>query len=197
MGLIPKVYYFYKLTNDSFVKKFLLIPVFFLVIISTAFGPAANYQSVDTGAKIKAVYIYNFTKYIEWPSDYQSGEFIIGILGDNDALFKELDNMSKVKKVASRSFSIKKITSTSDLDKPHIIYIPKNSKVTLATAALQVKNKSTLLVTEEPGLAKRGAAINFIIVGNRQKFELNKTNVESHNLKVAPTLEKLAILVNN
>ena len=45
-------------------------------------------------------------------------------------------------------------------------------------------------------MAKQGSAINFVIVGSRQKFELNKSNVEKHNLKVASTLENLAVLVN-
>ena len=45
-------------------------------------------------------------------------------------------------------------------------------------------------------MAKQGSAINFVIVGSRQKFELNKTNVTKHNLKVASTLEKLAVIVN-
>ena len=45
-------------------------------------------------------------------------------------------------------------------------------------------------------MAKKGSAINFVVEGNRQKFELNKSNVERHNLKVASALEKLAVLVN-
>lgn len=177
-------------------KKLIAILFILTLFISTAFSPNIRRQKVDTNAKIKAVFIYNFTKYIEWPSDYQDGEFTIGILGENEALYKELDNMSKVKKVANRSFSIKKIASVNDIGKPHILYIPANSKISLATAVLQVKNKSTLIVTEKPGLAKLGSAINFIIVGNRQKFELNKSNAERHNLKVASVLEKLAVLVN-
>ena len=177
-------------------KKVFFICALLVLFMSSAFAPASAPGKVDTNAKIKAVFIYNFTKYIEWPSDYQSGVFTIGILGKNEALFKELDNMSKVKKVANRTFSIKQINSLTEMEKPHILYIPKDSEMSLSTAAEHVKNKSTLLVTEKPGLAKQGSAINFIIVGNRQKFELNKANVESHNLKVAAVLENLAVLVN-
>ena len=196
MSLIPKVYYFYKLTNKQFVKKFSTVILLFIFTIGTAFSPDFNNQKVDTNAKIKAVFIYNFTKYIEWPSDYQSGEFTIGILGDNPALFKELDNMSKVKKVANRAFKIKSISSVEDLNKQHILYIPEDSKASVSSVISKLKGKSTLLVTESPGLAKQGSAINFIIVGNRQKFELNKTTVSNHNLKVSSTLEKLSVLVN-
>ncbi|MBL4710620.1 MAG: YfiR family protein [Flavobacteriales bacterium] len=196
MSLVPKVYYFYKLTKKEFVKKLSTVILLLVFTIGSAFSPALSNQNVDTNAKIKAVFIYNFTKYIEWPSDYQTGEFTIGILGENPALFKELDNMSKVKKVANRDFRIQSIESVEDLKKQHILYIPKGNNISISLVNSKLKGKSTLLVTEAPGLAKQGAAINFIIVGNRQKFELNKTTVSNHNLKVSSTLEKLSVLVN-
>lgn len=175
-----------------------LIAVFLslVLIVSTAFTDSYDNQKVDTNAKIKAVFIYNFTKYIEWPSNYKSGEFTIGILGDNEALYEELAKMSKVKKVANQSFSIEKYSKVSDIRSPHILYIPDDSSSQLNAAVSRLKDKSTLIVTEKPGLAKKGSAINFIIEGNRQKFELNKTIAENHNLKVASTLENLAVLVN-
>lgn len=177
-------------------KKFSTVILLFVFTIGTAFSPDLSNQKVDTNAKIKAVFIYNFTKYIEWPSDYQSGEFTIGIFGENPALFKELDNMSKVKKVANRSFKIENVESLDDLNNQHILYIPKESNASVSAVVSKLKGKSTLLVTEAPGLAKQGADINFIIVGSRQKFELNKTTVSNHNLKVSSTLEKLSVLVN-
>jgi len=196
MRLEPKVYYFYKLTKKEFVKKFSSILLIFFLTISMAFTPENSMQTVDTNAKIKAVYIYNFTKYVEWPSDAQVGEFTIGILGENPALFKELENMSKVKKVANRSFSISSISSSSEIDNPHILYIPKDNSDAMSAALSKIKGKSTLVVTESPGLAKQGSAINFVFVGNRQKFELNKSTASKHNLKVASALEKLAVNVN-
>ena len=176
-------------------KKISGILLLIVLSISTAFAPVTTSQKVDTNAKIKAVFIYNFTKYIEWPSDYKSGEFTIGILGDNEALFNELDKMSKVKKVSNQSFRIQSFGSIEDVNAPHILYIPSDNTEKLAQAVTKLKNKSTLIVTEKPGMAKQGSAINFIVVGNRQKFELNKSNVEKHNLKVASALENLAVLV--
>lgn len=177
-------------------KKLSTIALLFVLTISTAFTPDMSSQKVDTNAKIKAVFIYNFTKYIEWPSSSQNGEFTIGILGENPTLFKELDNMSKVKKVANRAFSISSFTSSSEIKEPHILYIPKDNSGALSSAVSKLKGKNTLIVTESPGLAKQGSAINFIIVGSRQKFELNKSTASKYNLKVASALESLAVLVN-
>lgn len=177
-------------------RKIFAILLAVILLFSTGFTEKPAVQKVDTNAKIKAVFIYNFTKYIEWPAADQEGEFKIGILGENPSLFNELDKMSKVKKVANRSFSIKTFSSIDDSNIPHILYIPDDSTNMLKEAVEKLKGKSTLIVTEKPGLAQQGSGINFVIVGNRQQFELNKNNVSRHNLKVASVLEKLAVLVN-
>ncbi|MDQ3112010.1 MAG: YfiR family protein, partial [Bacteroidota bacterium] len=66
-----------------------------------------------------------------------------------------------------------------------------------ADITARLKGKATLLVTEQPGLAKKGSAINFVVVENRQKFELNQNNAEKNNLKVSSSLLALAIPVEN
>lgn len=164
--------------------------------VSTAFSPSTSSQKVDTNAKIKAVFIYNFTKYIEWPEEYKTGDFTIGILGENEALFQELDKMSKVKKVSNQTLSIKNLEDPSNLGNPHILYIPEDSTDQLNKALSSLEGKSTLVITEKPGFAKQGAAINFVVEGSRQKFELNKAKIEQRNLKVGSVLERLAVLVN-
>ncbi len=177
-------------------KKLLTILALLFVVSFPSFTPANQDPKVDTNAKIKAVFIYNFTKYIEWPADYQEGDFTIAILGDNESLYKELSNMSKVKKVANRPFTIKAISNPSEIGKSHIVYIPKDNSSLVAKALSTVKGKSTLIVTESTGYAKKGATINFMIAGGRQKFELNKSTAQQHNLKVSSTLESIAVLVN-
>ncbi len=167
---------------------FILISLFF---IHSGFKPGAV---VDTNAKIKAVFIYNFTKYIEWPTNYKSGEFTIGIVGDSP-LYSELTKMTQTKKVANQSLHVKKFKSSEEVSKCHILYLSKDKSSEIGTVVKKLKNNSTLLVTEETGLVDKGAGINFIIKNNRQKFELNKKNVEKYKLKVSSSLEALAFTV--
>lgn len=177
-------------------KKLLTILALLFIASFPSFTPANQGPKMDTNAKIKAVFIYNFTKYIEWPADYQAGDFTIAILGDNESMYQEMSNMSKVKKVANRPFTIKAISSVSEIGKSHIVYIPEDNSSLVSKALSSVKGKSTLIVTESPGYAKKGATINFMIAGGRQKFELNKSTAQQHNLKVSSTLENIAVLVN-
>ena len=59
----------------------------------------------------------------------------------------------------------------------------------------KVKGKSTLVVTDKSGMAKQGASINFVSIDNKQKFELNKSNLAKMDLKVSSSLVQLAIVV--
>jgi hypothetical protein len=60
----------------------------------------------------------------------------------------------------------------------------------------KIRGKSTLIITEKPGLARQGAAINFVVQENKTKFELNKGNAEKYDLKVSSNLLSLAIVVD-
>lgn len=103
--------------------------------------------------------------------------------------------MTETKKVANQTLEVKKFTSSDDVTKCHILYISKDKSQSLNDIIKKVKNNSTLLVTEESGLVDKGSGINFIIKDNRQKFELNKSNVERYKLKVSSNLEALAFTV--
>jgi hypothetical protein len=149
---------------------------------------------VDGNSKMKAIFIMNFTKLIEWPKAYREGNFVVGVVGESP-LYTELTKMAKTKKVANQSLQIKKFSSTKDVGKCHILYVSRNQSEEISSVVKKVKSNSTLIITEKQGLVDKGAGINFIVKNNRQKFELNKKNVEKYKLKVSSNLEALAFTV--
>lgn len=159
-----------------------------------SFGSAQR-DNYDTNAKLKALFVYNFTKYIEWPADYKSGNFVIGVLGDSP-LTTELEKMAQTKKAVNQPIEVKKFSSVSDIGRCHMLILPTTEGAKISDAASRVKGNSTLIIGESSGLAQRGAAINFVVRENKQKFELNKTTIEAHKLKVSSNLLALAIVVN-
>lgn len=169
-----------------------LVPIFIVLFFLTSGFKLGT--AIDTNAKIKAVFIYNFTKYIEWPPSYKEGEFTIGIIGET-SLYSELIKMTETKKVANQTLEVKKFETPSDVTKCHILYVCKDKSGNITDIIKKLKNNSTLIVTEDVGLVDKGAGINFIIKDNRQKFELNKSNVEKYKLKVSSNLEALAFTV--
>jgi len=173
------------------VKKIVFILVS-LLIFTTSFTFVDS--EVDTNSKFKAVFIYNFTKYIEWPKAYREGYFTIGVVND-ESLYKELNKMAKTKKVANQSIRILKFNSVDDLKKCHILYLGKDNSDELSVMTKKMKSSCTLFITEKEGLIDKDSGINFIVKNSRLKFELNTKNIKKNKLKVSSNLEVLATSV--
>ena len=153
-------------------------------------------QEPNSGnSKIKATFIYNFTKYIAWPDKYKEGNFVIGVLGTT-SFYNDLTSLLSTKTVGAQKFEIKSYTSIDAVTgNCHILFIPAENSAVLPEVLKKMKGKSTLIITEKSGLAKQGSAINFVVDNNKQRFEMNKTNIEKYSLKVSTTLTALAIAV--
>ena len=136
----------------------------------------------------------NFTKLIEWPSSYREGNFVVGVVGESP-LYIELSKMAKTKKVANQTLQIKKFNTAKDIGKCHILFVSRDKSQDISAIIKKVKSNSTLIITAKEGLVDKGSGINFVIKNNRQKFELNKKNVEKYKLKVSSNLEALALRV--
>jgi hypothetical protein len=175
-------------------KKLFFILLLPLILLTQSAAIKMD-QSEEAGARIKAIYIYNFTKYIEWPNDYKEGNFVIGVLGTNAPLLSELNKMASSKTVGNQKLEIKSITNLADAAQCHIIYILTDNSNQIADVINKIKGRSTLIVTDKAGMAKQGAGINFSIVENKQKIELNKANIEKYKLKIASTLVEMAVQV--
>ena len=149
----------------------------------------------NSNTKIKATFIYNFTKYINWPDKYKQGNFVIGVLGTT-SFYNDLTALLAKKSVGDQNFEVKSYTTVESVSSVcHILFIPAENSSMLPDVLKKLKGKSTLIVTEKAGMAKQGSGINFVVDNNKQRFELNKNNVEKYSLTVSSTLSALAIAV--
>jgi hypothetical protein len=144
--------------------------------------------------KFKALFIYNFTKYIEWPAN-TGNEFNIAVIG-NTLLVNELTTIASKKTVGSNSIKVISVKSSAEIKDCQIIFISKNSMDELPKLIEQGKNNGTLIITEVPKSCSQGAGVNFVLNNGSIKFEISRTNIESSKLKVSQGLLKLGIEVN-
>lgn len=173
-------------------KRIALVLLSFILL--SAFK-TADQPAFDTNAKLKSMFVYNFTKYIDWPEQYKQGNFIIGFYGES-SLQPELEKLAETKKAVNQTIEIKKFKSVAEIEKCHMVVVSAKEQGKVAEIATKTKAHSTLLITESEGLIKQGAGINFVVVANKLKFELSKNNIESRNLKVGSSLLSLAIVVD-
>ncbi len=126
----------------------------------------------------------------------KSGNFIIQIVGSNANLSQELNKMAATKQIGTQKLEIKLTTSLDPSLKPHMIYLLNESSDLLKDCNSKYKGNGTLIITEKSGLAKAGAAINFVVADNKQRFEYSESNAKKAGLKTGDGLNSLAIAVD-
>lgn len=148
----------------------------------------------DGDYTLQANIIYRFTKYIDWPDNKKSGDFIIGIVGESP-LYEALKRLSANKTVGNQKIVIVKIPPSAGAFNCHILFISDEESSSVKKIAAATAGVPTLIVSESNGLARKGACINFITVDDRLKLEINKNNIEQRNLRIASELLELGIII--
>ena len=168
--------------------KYLLI-IFCLLILGFQ-----QPNSFDTNAKIKAVYIYGFTKYFEWPEKKKEGNFIIYVVGKSDPLVNELKGLAGKKKVGNQEIEIKNSNSFDASIASSIIYFTPDQELKyVGEAASKNKNKGALVISEAAGACKSGGgSVNFIYIDNKLKFDYNKTAAVKAGLKTNESFKAMS-----
>lgn len=179
-------------------KSHLKLIIKYTLLLTLAFSSLSFQQqpNFDPNAKVKAVFIYNFTRYFEWPVKMKTGNFIIQVIGSNTSLNQELNKMASTKQVGNQKLEIKNSAALDPSIKPHIIFLLSDASDLLKDAISKYKGKGALIVTEKNGLAKSGSAINFVVADNKQRFEYSKNNAVKAGLKTSDELKNLAIAVD-
>lgn len=162
--------------------------------MNLSFKQQQGFDSNQIVSRQKAVFLYNFTKHFDWPDKMKSGNFIIQVVGTNTSLNQELTKMAASKQVGNQKLEIK--NSNNFDNQPHIVFILNDASDILKEVATKYKGKGSLIVTEKNGLAKAGAAINFVAIDNKLKFEYSKNNAVKEGLKTGDGLNSLAIVID-
>lgn len=152
-------------------------------------------QQYDTNAKVKAVYLYNFTRYFEWPESMKDGNFVIQVVGSNNNLNQELSKLAATKQVGNQKIEIRSTANVDYSAKSHILFLLPEVSANFNEISSKMKGKNTLIITEKAGLAKAGASINFVVVDNKVKFEYNKSTTAKSGLKSNDEIKNLAVAV--
>jgi uncharacterized protein DUF4154 len=152
---------------------------------------ATQAQTHDERA-VRAAFVYNLTKYVEWPQP--SRELVIGFLGEGpmgDILKKMLDGKS------SESRPIRVVLSPSDeeLEHCHILYVGNMPSTTRRAALDRVRHKSTLTVGDTENFARQGGMIALIRVGEEVQLQVNLQVTNESQLKISSRLLNIAHLV--
>ena len=166
-------------------KKMLL--VFSLITIPLF----AGLSQVSSVSQAQSMFIYNFSRLIQWPAGSTSGEFVIGVIGDNE-VYSSLLSFVANKKVGAQSIVVKKFEDPQSISRCQILFVGDSKISKFPEVINRIQGFNSLVITEKRGMINSGSAIDFILIEDKLKFVMNTENAVKYNLTVSKSLEDMA-----
>jgi uncharacterized protein DUF4154 len=163
-----------------------------LLVFLPAFG-AAEISRQDL-SQLKAVYLLNLAKLIEWPAGLSKDRWTLCVLG-NDPFGSSLEQTLAGKTVQGRNLAIYRSQHLQDLGHCQILFISPSEKNQLPAILGALKSSNILTVGEIDSFANLGGGINFFMDDNRLRLEINKSATDRAGLKLSSKVLKLAKVV--
>jgi hypothetical protein len=147
-----------------------------------------------TEYQIKAAFIFNFAKFVQWPTKAipEKAPLVIGILGENP-FHEDLERTIRSKIIDDHPLMVKEFRLSSEATNCHILFISATEKSRLPEILAALKGTSVLTVSEVDKFTESGGMINFVQAGTKIRFEINNDAAANAGLKVSSKLMALAI----
>jgi hypothetical protein len=159
---------------------------------------AAAQSDQPSEYQVKAAFLFNFTKFVEWPEDSVGdphSPIVIGIIGD-DPFGGSLIGIVAGEKVQGRPIVIMKYRRGDDLRRCHILFVSGSERLHTAQILTGLQDASVLTVSDIDGFAAAGGMMQFVKQGNRIHFVVNLDAATQAKLRVSSKLLALAQVVN-
>ena len=173
-----------------------------MLAVSPALQPSSHAEELSAPEYIlKASFIYNFTKFIEWPPEAMpedSASIRLCIIG-TDPFGKEIDRL-KDKTTKGRSFTIiriKQLPDSEQLGLCHIAFIGTSENGNVPEILKLLNNSSALTISDSPGMGEKGVMINFFMKRKKVRFEINLGAAKRAGLRINSRLLQLARIVKD
>jgi hypothetical protein len=149
--------------------------------------------------EVKAAFLFNFTKFVEWPDASFSdphAPILLGIIGD-DPFGESLTSIIAGQKVDGRTIVIQKHRYGDDLRHCHILFVSASERSHVAPILASVQTAGVMTVSDIDGFAEAGGLMQFVIEENRVRFVVNLDVAKQSKLRVSAKLLALARVVHS
>lgn len=146
---------------------------------------------------VKAGFLFNFAKYVEWPAEaFEKADtpITIGIVG-TDPFGDGLEKTLKNKTVKNRSFVIQRFQESAAVQRCHILFVPRTEKDKIQELLKHIESWPVLTVGEDEGFARAGGTTNILIENEKPRLQVNLDAAEKARLTIDSKLLKVATIV--
>lgn len=142
--------------------------------------------------QLKAAFVFNFAKYIEWPAEEGTlAQIVACVIGDASAIGDALGAFHG-RAVAGRTFQVRRHVQPEEVDRCHIAVLSDSSDRRVVAALKQMPAQAVLTVSDADGFVDGGGMIGIVRNGDRLQFDINQAALQRANLKASSQLLKLA-----
>lgn len=169
-----------------------------LLCLVTISPVSASAQSRGREYDVKAVFLFNFAHFVEWPPAAFAGSntpLCIAVLGEN-TFGKALDETIRGESIQNRKLRVQYFRKVEDVKNCQLLFVSKSEKARLNQILTAVKSQPILTVSDIEDFATRGGVIKFFPEGSQLRFQINPTAATQAGLKLSSQLLSLGKIVN-
>jgi hypothetical protein len=178
-------------------RRFLGICALFLAAYLPLVKHAVYADQSPTEFQVKAAYLFNFLKFVEWPDDPAAdphGKWVIGFIGETP-IGGELTRLAEGKNVLGRDLQVKLFQATDNLRGCNILFISESEKKHLPPILAELRGSSVLTVADMDNFVSAGGMIQFVVEDARVRMSIDVGATSRARLKVSSKLLSLARVV--
>ena len=165
-------------------------------------GLAAAAEPADLESEVKAAFLYNFAKFVEWPPDAfpaPSAPMILCVYGTDrasTALESSLLELTRGESLNSRPLAVRRLGDLVQIRECHVLFVGAAEKGHLPEVLAALRETRALTVGEGADFLDKGGMIRLFLEQNRMRFDINLDAAEKGSLKISSKLLRLAQAVN-
>lgn len=162
-----------------------------------ALGPKATAQTAAGEYQIKAVFLFNFAQFVDWPPAAFAGTqapLVIGVLGD-DPFKAYLDETVRGETANGRPIVIEHYRRMEEIKSCHVLFISRSEYGRLEQIFAGLKGRNILTVGDAEGFTLRGGMIRFVTDKNKVRFRIDLEAARAANLTISSKLLRPAEIV--
>lgn len=166
-------------------------------LICCAFVRGAGAIESASEYQVKAVFLYNFSHFVEWPPQAfttPNEPFVIGILGD-DPFGARMDEAVHGELINQHPLVIRRFRSAADVGNCQVLYIDRSESAHLKPILAALDHRNTLTVADLDGSAGHGVMIELTTENNRIRLRINAEAAKAAGLTISSKLLRPAEIV--
>jgi len=149
--------------------------------------------------QVKAIFLYNFTQFVDWPSTAfpeKNSPLIIGVLG-KDPFGDYLDEAVKNEKIGEHPLVVNRFDNVDDVTACHILFVNVGEKNAVRDALHKLAGRAVLTVGDTDHFIRDGGMVRFVPDNNKIRIQINLEAARETGLLISSKLLRLAEIVSS